>query len=95
MHTCQKSQLTEINQAQVDMPERAHEGEVIIVDGSAMMTLYRFIVLVYDRSNAATGVDEVRLHMFAREHCPYDSIPPTISDLREHTKRAAYQAGVI
>ena len=36
-HTCQKSQLTEILQAQVDMPEKALEGEVIIVDGSAMV----------------------------------------------------------
>ena len=37
LHTCQKSQLTEILQAQVDMPERAADGEVIIVDGSAMV----------------------------------------------------------
>ena len=34
-HTCQKSQLTEILQTQVNMPERAPEGEVIIIDGSA------------------------------------------------------------
>ena len=37
LHTCQKSQLTEILQAQVDIPERAQEREVIIVDGSAMV----------------------------------------------------------
>ena len=37
LHTCQKSQLTEILQAQVNMPERAPEGEVIIVEGSAMV----------------------------------------------------------
>ena len=36
-HTCLKSQLTEILQAQVDMPERAPEGEVIIVYGSAVV----------------------------------------------------------
>ena len=39
LHTCQISQLTEIVQAQVvevDMPQRAADGEVIIVDGSAM-----------------------------------------------------------
>ena len=36
-HTCQKSQLTEIPQARVDIPERAPEGEVIIVDGSDMV----------------------------------------------------------
>ena len=32
-----KSQLGGITQAQVDMPERAPEGEAIIVDGSAMV----------------------------------------------------------
>ena len=36
-NTCLKSQLTEILHAQVDMPERAPEGEVIIVVGSAMV----------------------------------------------------------
>ena len=35
--TCHKSQLTDILQAQVDMPERAPEGEVIIVDCSVMV----------------------------------------------------------
>ena len=62
-----------------------------------LKTLYRFVVLMYDRSSASTGVDEARLHMFARKQRPYDSIPPTQADLREHAKlkRAAYQVGVI
>ena len=46
-------------------------------------------------TSAATGVDEARLHMFASKQRPYDSIPPTQAALREHAKRAAYQAGVI
>ena len=50
---------------------------------------------MYDRSSAATGVDEARLHMFARKQRPHDSILPTQAALREHAKRAAYQAGVI
>ena len=41
---------------------------------------------MYDRSSAATGVDEARLHMFARKQRPYDSIPPTQAALREHAK---------
>ena len=60
-----------------------------------LKTLERFVVLIYDRSPAATGVDEARVHMFARKQRPFDSIPPTQSSLREHAKRAAYQAGVI
>ena len=48
---------------------------------------------MYDRSSAATGVDEARLHRFSRKQRPYDSIPPA---LREHAKlkRAAYQVCV-
>ena len=60
-----------------------------------LKTLERFVVLMYDRSSAATGVDQARLHMFARKQRPYDSITPTHAALREHAKRAAYQAGVI
>ena len=72
LHTCQKSQLTEILQAQVDMPERAANGEVIIVDGSAMVnTTPPRTSKTYDRSSAATGVDQARLHMFPRKKRPY------------------------
>ncbi|KAJ7376705.1 hypothetical protein OS493_033328 [Desmophyllum pertusum] len=48
-----------------------------------------------DRSSATTGVDEARLDLFARKQRPYNSIPPTQAALREHAKRAAYQAGII
>ena len=65
------------------------------VTDTDLKTLERFVFLMYDRSSAATGVDQARLHMFARKQRPFDSIPPTQAALREHTKRAAYQAGVI
>ena len=51
-----------------------------------LQTLERFVVLMYDRSSAAIGVDGARLHMFARKQQPYDSIPPTQAALREHVK---------
>ena len=65
------------------------------VTDTDLKTLERFVVLMYDRSSAATGVDQARLHMSARKQRPYDSITPTQAALREHAKRAAYQAGVI
>ncbi len=65
------------------------------VTDTDLKTLERFVVLMYDRSSAATGVDQARLHMFARKQRPYDFITPTQAALREHAKRAAYQAGVI
>ena len=58
-----------------------------------LKTLERF-VLMYAQSSAATGVDEARLHMFARKQRPYDSIPPTQAALREHAKPAAYHVCV-
>ena len=38
---------------------------------------------MYDRSSAATGVDEARLHMFPGKQQPYDCIPPTQAALYE------------
>ena len=37
LHTCQKSQLTDILQAQVTLPDRDPEGDAIIIDGSAFI----------------------------------------------------------
>ena len=66
------------------------------VTDADLKTVERFVVLMYIRSSAATGVDEARLqHMLARNQRPHDSILPTQAALREHAKRAAYQAGVI
>ena len=47
-----------------------------------LKTLERFVFLMYDRSSAVTGVDEARLHVFARKQRPYVSIPPTQAALR-------------
>ena len=60
-----------------------------------LQRLERFVAVMYDRSSAATSVDEARLDIFARKQRPYNSIPPTRAALREHAKCAAYQAGII
>jgi hypothetical protein len=60
-----------------------------------LQQLEKFVVMVYDRSSAVTSVDEARLDLFARKQRPYNSIPPTQAALREHTKHAAYQAGIV
>ena len=70
-------------------------SRLIQVTDTDLKTLERFGFMMYDRSSLATGVDETRLHMYACKQRPYDSIPPTQAALREHAKRAAYQAGVI
>ena len=65
------------------------------VDDADLKTLEKFVVMMYDRSSTADGVDEARLDMFARKQRPYEAIPPTRAALLQHVKRAAYQAGCI
>ena len=65
------------------------------VSDDDLQTLENFVVLMYDRSSAATGVDETRLDLFARKQRSYDALSPTRAALMEHTKRAAYQSGII
>ena len=60
-----------------------------------MKILENFVVLMYDRSSTADGVDEARLDLFARKQRSYEAIPPTRAALIQHTKRAAYQAGCV
>jgi len=57
--------------------------------------LEKFVVIMYDRSSTAEGVDDARLDMFVRKQRPYEAIPPTRGAVLQHTKRAAYQAGSI
>lgn len=63
------------------------------VEDSDLQALERFVVLMYDRSSDVTTVNEARLNLFARKQRPYDSIPPTQAALKEHAKRASYEAG--
>ena len=50
---------------------------------------------MYDRSSATIHVNNARLDLFAHKQRSYDAIPPTQAALKEHSKRAAYQAGCI
>ncbi len=65
------------------------------VSDDGLQKLEKFIVLMYDRSSSASGVYEARLVLFACKQKTYDAIPPTRGALKEHAKRAAYQAGII
>lgn len=65
------------------------------VTAEDMATLERFVVLMYDRALPTPSVNEARLELFARKQKPYDMIPPTVAALKEHVKRAAFQAGHI
>ena len=58
-----------------------------------MQVIEEFVVLMYDRSSSYKEVNEARLDLFARKQQSYDCIPSTSAALREHCKRAAFQAG--
>ena len=60
-----------------------------------LQILEKYVVIMYNRSSTAEGVDDARLDMFARKQRPYEAIPRTRGALLQHTKRAAYQAGCI
>ena len=66
-----------------------------VVEPDDLKKLERFVVMLYDRSSVTTSVNDARMELFARKQKPYDAIPPTSDALKEHVKRAAYQAGII
>ena len=65
------------------------------VNDNEMDIMEKFVVIMYDMSSTATGVNNARLDMFALKQRPYQAIPPTRSALRQHVKLAAYQAGCV
>lgn len=58
-----------------------------------MDPLERFVVLLYDRTSSQEHVNETRKHLFTQSGRSIEAIPPTREALRQHIKRAAYQAG--
>ena len=57
--------------------------------------LEKFVVTMYDRSSTSSYVNKARLELFARKQQSYMAIPPTQALLKQHTKRAVYQGGII
>ncbi|KAK4312975.1 hypothetical protein Pmani_015640 [Petrolisthes manimaculis] len=58
-----------------------------------MDQLERFVILLYDRTSSQEHANEARKHLFTRGGRSIEAIPPTREALRQHRKRAAYQAG--
>ena len=58
-----------------------------------MDALERFVVLLYDRTSGLEHVNECHKHLFTQTGRSIDALPPTREALKQHIKRAAYQAG--
>ena len=53
----------------------------------------RFVILLYDRTNLCSNVDEARKDLFGRKGRSLEAIPPTLDVLTQHLKRVVYQTG--
>ncbi len=55
-------------------------------------SIKRFVILIYDRTNMCTDINEARRKLFARKS-NMKQISPTKAALEQHVKRALYQGG--
>lgn len=61
---------------------------------SHVEVLERFVILLYDRASTLSNVNDARKYLFTQKNRSIDNIPPTSAALRQHIKRAVYQAGI-
>lgn len=59
---------------------------------TVMAALERFVVLLYDRTSDMLQVNDARKQLFTQKSRSLDNLPPTCAALKEHVKRASYQA---
>ena len=58
------------------------------------LSLECFIVLLFINTSGLENVDEARMELFCHGNKTMEKIPPTKAALLQHSKRAAYQAGI-
>ncbi|KAJ8043846.1 hypothetical protein HOLleu_11123 [Holothuria leucospilota] len=56
--------------------------------------LERFVVVLYDKTSNLESINEARRELFCQKNRPMENIPPTLDALLQHSKRAAFQAGI-
>ena len=59
-----------------------------------MSLLERLVLLMYDRTSDIMEVNEARKQLFAHKGRTLENIPPTQAALKQHIKRACYQANI-
>ena len=57
-----------------------------------MSVLERFVMLLYDQTSDLLQVNDARKQLFTKKSRTLESIPTTCSALKQHVKRASYQA---
>ena len=59
-----------------------------------MLTIERFVILLYDRTSTCTDINKARQKLFTKR-TNVKAIPPTKAALEQHVKRAVYQGGYV
>ena len=72
--------LVQLSCAPSDIPE------------DVMLTIERFVILLYDRTSTCTDINKAQQKIFAKRN-NIKRIPPTRAALEQHVKRATYQGG--
>ena len=72
----------------------AHPFQCLDIDSERFKKIERYVVVLYDKTNSLSFVNEAREELFCRKSRNIDNIPPTQDALLQHTWRAVYQAGV-
>ena len=62
------------------------------ISESTMLVLERFVVLLYHHTSDQENVNDIRKVLFTQNSRSLENIPPTEDALRQHIKRASYQA---
>ena len=65
------------------------------ISGDTVGQLERFVVLLYAKTSEATSVNEARQSLFAQGSRDLENISPTQGALKQHIKRAVYQAAYV
>ena len=79
--------VTESFLSLVDQPET--------ISDACMEEIERFVVVLYDRTNALNKVNDARQQLFTKRSRTLENIPPTKAALMNHVMRATFQAGYI
>lgn len=71
-----------------------HPYTELDIDNENFKLLERFTVILYDKNCELDNVNEARKELFCQKSKSMEKLPPTKDALLQHSKRAAYQAGV-
>ena len=62
---------------------------------NAILTLERFVALMYDRTSNCLDINTCRRELFVKKGRSMEALPPTYEALLQHTYRVTYQAGYV